>query len=109
MRTKLKLVPGKKGTKKEVDQYGDRLVCVRYRYDELHERRFKTVELIVEEVKWVPKERRESIAEVRIAWNEKELQSRVRSAGGKWNSRKKVWEIMYERAIELGLKERIVD
>ena len=34
------------------------LVCVRYRYDEQARKRFKTVELIVEEVDWEPRARR---------------------------------------------------
>jgi hypothetical protein len=50
MRTRLKLNPGQRGTKKLVSQYGDRLVCVRYRYDAQQKKRFKTVELIVDEI-----------------------------------------------------------
>ncbi len=37
------------GTKKLLAQYGKRLVCVRYRYDEERRERYKTVELIVDE------------------------------------------------------------
>jgi hypothetical protein len=33
MKTRVKLKPGQRGTKKLLDQYGDALVCVRYRYD----------------------------------------------------------------------------
>ena len=47
MRTRLHLKPGQKGTKQLLAQYGDTLVCVRYRYDEQRKKRFKTVELIV--------------------------------------------------------------
>jgi hypothetical protein len=50
MQTRLKLNPGQRGTKKLVANYGDRLVCVRYRYDEQTKRRYKTVELIEEKV-----------------------------------------------------------
>jgi hypothetical protein len=45
--TRLKLKPGQKGTKALVEQYGDALVCVRYRYDEASRTRIKTVELII--------------------------------------------------------------
>ena len=48
MITKLKLKPGQKGTKKLAEEYGDALVCVRYRYDEAKQVRHKTIELIVE-------------------------------------------------------------
>ena len=49
-----KLAPGQKGTKKLHEQFGDRLLCVRYRYDDQLRKRFKTVELIVEEAAWTP-------------------------------------------------------
>jgi hypothetical protein len=46
MKTRRKLLPGQPGTKQLVKLYGDRLVCVRYRYDCEQQRRIKTVELI---------------------------------------------------------------
>jgi hypothetical protein len=54
MRTGLSLRPGQGGTKRLLAQYGERLVCVRYRYDEKREKRLKTVEIIVEESDWDP-------------------------------------------------------
>ena len=54
MKTRLTLKPGQKGTGRLVNIYGDRLVRVRYRYDEERKRRLKTVELIVEETDWNP-------------------------------------------------------
>ncbi|RMD79129.1 MAG: hypothetical protein D6823_05000, partial [Chloroflexi bacterium] len=57
MRTRLKLKPGQRGTKKLQALYGDRLICVRYRYDAESGRRLKTIELIVEEKVWVPRDR----------------------------------------------------
>lgn len=47
-------MPGSNGTKKLVERYGERLVCVRYRYDEERRKRIKTVELVEEESAWVP-------------------------------------------------------
>jgi len=55
MKARLTLKPGLKGTKKLTEQYGERLVRVRYRYDEKRKKRLKTVELIVEEIDWIPK------------------------------------------------------
>ena len=46
MRTRLTLKPGRPGTKKLLAEYGSKLVCVRYRYDEELQTRCKTVELI---------------------------------------------------------------
>ena len=44
MRAQVTLQPGQKGTKKLLAQYGDQLVCVRYRDDSARRRRLKTVE-----------------------------------------------------------------
>jgi len=52
MEIRLKLRPGMSGTKKLLARYGERLVCVRYRYDRATGRRVKTAELIVEDVAW---------------------------------------------------------
>lgn len=41
--------PGDKGTQASVQKYGERLVCIRYRYDPARKKRFKTVELIIAE------------------------------------------------------------
>ena len=46
------LLPGQPGTKKLTDQYGDVLVCVRYRYDSLHHQRMTTVEIIIDQESW---------------------------------------------------------
>jgi hypothetical protein len=102
MQTRLKL-------KKLLQKYGDKLVCVRYRYDTAEEKRYKTVELIEEEVIWKPKvQYKRIVVSIRIDWGE-DLWKAVKSAGGKWNSKKRVWELKYQKALELGLKDRIVD
>lgn len=53
MLAKKKLKPGQNGTKAMLDQYGEQLVCVRYRYDRARQLRLKTVELIVESTPWI--------------------------------------------------------
>jgi hypothetical protein len=53
----LRLKPGQKGTNRLLAQYGDRLICVRYRYDAQRKKRFKTVELLVAERDWEPPRR----------------------------------------------------
>ena len=54
MKVNSTLAPGRKGTKQLTEQYGEQLVCVRYRYCSSKQRRYKTVELIVDEQEWVP-------------------------------------------------------
>jgi hypothetical protein len=88
------------------------LVCVRYRYDAQRRKRFKTVELIVEERAWapaVPPEAEEQLAGVRIAVAEVELRGRIKQAGGRWDAQRQVWELQYGRVVALGLTKRIVE
>lgn len=54
MQARRKLLPDQKGAKKFHDQYGAKLVCVRYRSDAARHRRYTTVELIAEEAPWTP-------------------------------------------------------
>jgi hypothetical protein len=48
-RVRLHLKPGQKSTKQLLEQYSDRLICVRYRYHAQRRKRFKTEELLVAE------------------------------------------------------------
>jgi hypothetical protein len=87
MRTSTTVQPRHRGAKKFVVHYGDRLVCVRYRYDEQHQKRFKTRELIVEEWAWIPsssQQAQESLVLVRVALPEVEIRRQVKGAGGIW-------------------------
>ena len=65
-RTRLKLKPGQRGTKKMVLKYGSKLVCVRYRYAEVTFKRYKTVELIEDEIPWRPKLKADTVVEVQV-------------------------------------------
>ena len=106
---KLPYNPAKKAQKKPCDQYGDLLICVRYRYDAARQRRLKTVELIVEEVPWHPERTARRGAEmvgVRVEFREVSLQQQAKRAGGGWNPARRVWELRRDQALKLGLKER---
>ena len=112
MRTRLHLKPGQRGTKLLLAQYGDRLVCVRYRYDAQRRKRFKTVELIVAEHDWDPPApglADDAPVAVRVDFAELDLRQRVKQAGGKWNPDRKVWELRYADVVALTLEARIVD
>ena len=90
--TRLSLAPGQNGTKKLLAEYGDRLVRVRYRYDAERSLRLKTVELIIETVRWTPRgraRRREpgDMMGVAIAYREADLRARIKAAGGIWRPR----------------------
>ena len=111
-RTRLHLKPGQRGTKKLAKEYGDRLLCVLYRYDEERSRRLKTVELVVEETPWRPEGRRavrkEDIVSLRVEWQESTLRAALKGAGGKWNPRTRLWELRYDRVVDISMEDRIV-
>jgi len=71
------------------------LVCARYRYDE--QRRSRRI--------WLASTREPEIVELRVEFEETELQRRVKLASGKWNSAKRVWEIHYDQAGAFSLKK----
>ena len=111
MRIFLHLKPGQKGTRQLLSQYGDRLVCVRYRYDAQQKKRFKTVELIVAECPWEPPGPcipADTLVDLRIGFAEVAIRERVKQAGGKWNPHRKVWELRYAQVVALKLETRIV-
>ncbi len=113
METRLSLAPGQNGTKKLLARYGDRLVCVRYRYDLERKMRHKTVELIVETAPWSPRARNArrnpvDMVAVRIGYSETDLRERIKSAGGIWRARQRLWEVDWKTVRELGLQSRVV-
>ena len=61
---------GPKGTKKLIAEYGDQFVCIRYRYDPQKKKRYKTVELIIEEIDWKPRRKADASVEVKVEWGE---------------------------------------
>jgi hypothetical protein len=105
MRVRLTRKPGQKGTKELTLLYGKKLVCVRYRYDIEKRRRYKTVEIIVEESEWIPND---ALVLVKVAWGEKEISYKVKMAGGVWNKGKQAWELRYDKVVELQLEDRLV-
>jgi hypothetical protein len=111
MRTRLTLRPSQDGAKQLRAQYGDRLICVRYRYDDQQKKRYKTVELIVEENRWEPPScppKGHTMVWVRIALLEAEVRQQMKGAGGKWHPQRRLWELRYDQAIAVGLSKRIV-
>ncbi len=116
MQTRLRLNPGQNGTKKLARKYGEKLVCVRYRYDPDSRKRYKTVEIIVEEVDWNPTINQNTSNStrapgdrmgVKVDINELEIRDRVKRAGGIWRPRQKLWELSYAQIVFLGLEDRI--
>lgn len=113
METRLTLRPGMPGTKKLQARFGAKLVCVRYLYDQENRRRLKTVELVVEEVEWKPRERRprrrpHDLVGVSVGYDERTLRQAVKTAGGIWRPRHRLWELSWDAVRVLGLESRVV-
>ena len=100
-----RLDPGAKGTKDLLREFGDRLVCVRYRYDEVRGKRLKTAEIVVAEAPWKPRPTRIVFVDLK-SW-ETALRARVMGAGGRWDRRKGLWKLAYDRVVRIGLSQRI--
>lgn len=112
MKTRLTLKPGQNGTQKELKKYGGRLLAVRYRYDEARRVRLKTVELVEDEVVWVPtipvdRDPAELVF-VRIGYEEVELRRSAKQAGARWNDQRKLWQMALGPVYATGLDRRIV-
>lgn len=114
--------PGERGTQRLVAKYGERLVCVRYRYDTEKRKRYKTVELIIASEPWIPvpetarvdnfspvTEQQHTLrVPVRINYYEKDLQRRIKAIGRTWEPTKKLWYAPEEYVRRIGLDKRIV-
>ncbi len=122
MRTLRTLKPGQRGRKELLRRHGASLLCVRYRYDEDTREHLKTVELVVQ------RRRREGETEsagsrklggqaavavrrrvaLRIGLRERDLQWRVKSAGGRWDPDRRLWFRERHAAERLDLLHRVV-
>ena len=114
MQTRLTLRPGQPGTRKLLRRFGERLVHVRYLYDDERGVRLKTVELIVEEVPWNRKPRRprrddRDCVGVRVECHERELRAAVKQAGAIWRPGQRLWEMQWKAVRTLRLQSRVVD
>jgi hypothetical protein len=109
------LRPGDRGTSRLLRRYGDRLVCVRYRFDSHRRKNLTTVELVVDErdalggyrALYKPKPGPKQRVLVRIDFLEADLRARVKAAGGQWDAEQRGWVLPYGTAREMGLEGRI--
>jgi hypothetical protein len=101
-----KIARGERGSKGLTAEHGERLVCIRHRIDPTGTVRLTTVELVVSEKKI---QRRPSpMVDVVVKLHERELQGRLKAAGGRWDQNERVWRIRRATATALGLKKRIL-
>ncbi len=90
------LKPGQKGTKRLVEQYGEALICVRYRYDEKRGVRLKTAEIIIEERPYTQSRFKDGdIVSVSVNFDEMELREQLRTLRARWDPQSKLWFVPY--------------
>ena len=108
------LRPGSDGTKRFVERFGERLICVRHRHDRQRGMRYTTVEIVVETrpTHWSARANpNPPIAQpvaVRIGYRERELRQRASALGGRWDPRRRVWLLPPDAVTKLELQDRVV-
>jgi hypothetical protein len=110
VKTRLILKPGQRGTKSLMEQYGDALLCVRFRYDAESRQRLKTVELIVERAEWTPPRQAytaDTLVPLHIHAADMPMRSQAKAAGGRWNPEKKLWLVKYGKIAGTPLEKHI--
>lgn len=109
MKTHCHLKPGQKGTKRLLEQYGESLLCVRYRYDKNRGVRLKTVEIIVDEKPWQQPFcfHDGDMAPVAVGYDETDLRERLRKLKARWDPQEKVWLVPYRLIRGTELETRI--
>jgi len=83
---------------------------VRYRYDEARGVRMKTVELVVEEKPWQPRQRfhDDDMVPVLVSFSEKKLRDELKTFGGIWDAEDKLWYVPYGTIRGTALEKRIM-
>src|ERR1041385_1953986 len=110
LRTRLTLKPGRSGTRDLVEQYGSKLVCVRYRYDDELGIRYKTVEVIVDEKPWSPAGTRykpTDMVHVHLEPHESRLRDALKLLGGRYQPTTDTWLVAYAATTALRITTRI--
>lgn len=96
------LAPTAPDTKRLAARYGKALVYVPYRDDIAQGCRLTTTELIVDE--WpLPR-----VVALRVAFDETDLRRQIKTAGGLWDAKRKLWQLPQTAVRKLKLQDRVV-
>lgn len=109
--------PGAHGSHRFLDEWGDKLVAVRYRKAGGQNRIYTTIEVIVDErqtaaspnVRILQMTGRNSAVALRVHFDEQALRQKIKHAGGKWSRQLKLWLLAYNDAVKMGIRDRIVE
>ena len=112
------MTAGAKGTQRYLEEWGHKLVAVRYRKDTRQQRMLTTIEIIVDERPLHDRpvnqqgflaRRNKEVVALQIDFEETELRQKIKQAGAKWSPVGKLWLLPYERVIALAMGDRIVE
>ena len=100
--------PGQRGTLRWMSQFGDALVCVRYRRERgaAGRQRYTTVELLIDNAPFTRRLRRDTLYAVRIDYAEAALRARAKALGAQWVAAEKRWLLTGAAAKLLGITDR---
>ena len=104
-----KMAPGQPGTKRWSTDFGEALVCVRYRHDTANGERIVTVELVAHRAALRTRSTDNEEVAVRIGWEETALRILAREQGALWDRRQRVGRMTRAQAKQLRLVARIVE
>lgn len=124
MEVRKTLQPGQQGTHRWKNKFGEKLLNVRYRYDDMRRKRYTTVEIIVEEKAYIHSPANDIVREsreraenpddikqyvyIKVEYQEVVVREKVKAAGAKWDAAKRAWWINKRDVEMLGLENRIV-
>jgi hypothetical protein len=100
------LAPSDRGAIELAREYGEALVCVRYRTDGRGKVRHTTVELLVASKPIRPRSTRQ--VHLRLEPFEHDLRRVVKAAGGEWDPARRLWRLPRRVANILNLRERMI-
>ncbi len=110
------LRPGRPGTHRFLDHWGNRLVAVRYRKSRQKPVLYTTIEIIVDEraapqkgTHTKPFNRRNQAVALRVDYREQHLRQTLKAAGARWSPQLRLWLLRYNDAVKMGLADRIVE
>ncbi len=80
-------------------------------YDYKLKKRYKTIELQIEETTWVPNENdrfSKKPVYIRVHYYEKDLREKLKENGAVWNPEKKLWKVSLQIVLDLHIEDRII-
>ena len=101
------LRPTDRGALALAQRYGSALICVRHRTDGKGKLRLTTIELLIDSTPIRP--RTIKLVNVRTAPHERTLHAMIKTAGGLWDYKHRMWKLPRKVAALLNLNDRIVE